>query len=1016
MKKLFLLLSLLLGWTFPGVCADEYLDISLMSGISNDTSIENWTFPLGKTTLWFGNDGGSIPPKYYTTGPTLRMYNGNILSVSGNESNIQITSVKFTFYNNKDWTSSPQLNSGDYSTSTKTWTGYTHEVVIKSKETVYIKRIDVTYTYGSSEVPVTSIRLDKNSISLTEGDSYQLKATVSPSNATNKTVTWSSSNSSVTTVDNNGNVKAIKAGNATITAKSGSVSATCSVTVQAKGPTEIPVSSISLDSSSLDLTIGDTYRLKATVSPSNATNKTVTWTSSNGTVASVDNDGNVKALKVGNATITAKSGSVSATCNITVKSKTAVIDGITYLYEDGVSEVSVGPGSYGSLSYLDIPNTVVINSKTYNVTSIEKEAFKNSTSLKEVILPSSIKTVGTDAFSGCSGLLKSAYSETLPNPFPNGDAIRYPASCVMQDGIIYDSQKTKIYFVSIRTKGEFSIPSTVKAIIDNAFKNCNELNTISIGNSVTDIGASSFDKCTGLKKVKINNLGPWCLINFANETANPLYNGHNLIVEDAEIIDLILPQTVSTVKDYAFINCNQFKSITIPENIYSLGKKVFEGCNMVTSVTAYPQNPPTIAGDTFSNYDATLYVPDVSRFTYENANYWKNFTNIELINVVYLGIIGFNKELKSKPVEILDLTSVDTYTDWVTNLSLNSNTLLYHAVNTGIATLQSATYKNKLSNAVLVTFTDGLDQGSLALNYNFRTDQEFAQYLSEVISETKVQDVPLQAYAIGVKGTDVSDDALFMTNLNSLSSKPENVHQVSSMSQISDEFNAIYEDIVRQKDQLILTISVPFMSDGAICRFTFDNASNAEFSNAWVQGTFNRSTMSLENITYEGLSSNSGNRIQGIQNGLNVSFSFFDCRDRYGNILQFPDKDYIDQWIYVDSNKTWQHNVEMGNNDIELEKRNSTAVMMLIDCSSSIGSSDFKNIQNVANIFIERLINYKGKYNTEVEEIYVDNDTPRPINIYTLQGICIKRNATEEDINNLPRGMYIIGGNKVLKR
>lgn len=853
-------------------------------------------------------------------------------------------------------------------------------------------------------------------MSLTEGDSYQLKATVSPSNATDKTVTWSSSNSSVASVDNNGNVKAIKAGNATITAKSGSVSATCTVSVQAKAPTEIPVSSISLDKSSLDLAVGDSYKLKATVSPSNATNKTVTWSSSNSSVASVDNDGNVKAIKEGKAAITARSGSASATCNITVKSKTAVIDGITYIFEDGASNVSVSSGSYGSLIYVEIPGTVVINSKTYNVTGIEKEAFKNCKSLKEVILPSSIKTVGADAFAGCSGLLKSAYSETLSNPFPYGDAISYPASCSVKDGIIYDNQQTKIHYVSIKAKGEFSVPSTVKSVGDKAFRNCSDLNTISIGNSVAEIGASAFDKCTGLKKVKINDLKSWCSINFASGSANPLYNGHSLILEDAEIIDLTLPQTISAVKDYAFIGGTRFKSITLHNNITSLGKKAFDGCTAVTSVTAYPQNPPTIADNSFSNYNATLYVPEASLSKYQNANYWKNFSNIELTNVVYLGMIGFNRELDIMPVNLLDLNSVDTYTDWVTDLSLNSNTLLYHAVNTGIYTLKASSYMNKLSTAVLVTFTDGLDQGSLALNYNFSTDQEYAQYLSETISTTKVQDVPLQAYAIGVKGTDVSDDVLFMTNLKSLSSKPENVHQVSSMSQINAEFDAIYEDIVRQKDQLILTISVPFMSDGAICRFTFDNASNAESSRVWAQGTFNRSTMCLENIIYEGLSSSSGTNIPGIQSGLNVSFTFFDCRDRYGKIMQLPNKDYIDHWTYVASNKTWQHNVEMGDNDIELEKRNSTAVMMLIDCSSSIGSSDFKNIQKVANTFIERLINYNGKYNTEVEEIYVDNEASQPMNIYTLQGVCIKRNATEEDIHNLPRGLYIIGGKKILKR
>ena len=131
---------------------------------------------------------------------------------------------------------------------------------------------------------MTSIKLDKTALSLAEGESATLTATVSPDNATNKTVTWSSSDKSVATVSSSGKVTAVKAGTAKITAKAGDKTATCTVTVSEK---VIAVTSIKLDKTSLSLTEGETATLTATVSPDNATDKTVTWTSSDKSIATV---------------------------------------------------------------------------------------------------------------------------------------------------------------------------------------------------------------------------------------------------------------------------------------------------------------------------------------------------------------------------------------------------------------------------------------------------------------------------------------------------------------------------------------------------------------------------------------------------------------------------------------------------------------------------------------------------------------------------------------------------------
>ena len=179
---------------------------------------------------------------------------------------------------------------------------------------------------GPKEEPITP--------STPGGDTTVPVAKVSPDNATNKTVTWSSSKSSVATVSN-GTVKAVAEGTATIMAKAGGKSATCLVTVTSK---EVAVTGITLSPTTLNLNFGETATLTATITPSNAT-ATVTWSTSNIMIASVDN-GKVTAEDLGEATITASAGGKSATCLVTVKAdgESAVKAALMKIYNamDGV--------------------------------------------------------------------------------------------------------------------------------------------------------------------------------------------------------------------------------------------------------------------------------------------------------------------------------------------------------------------------------------------------------------------------------------------------------------------------------------------------------------------------------------------------------------------------------------------------------------------------------------------------------------------------------------------------------
>ncbi len=167
-------------------------------------------------------------------------------------------------------------------------------------------------------VPVESVTLDKENISLEKGGSAVLTATVNPSNATDKTVTWESGDETVATVVN-GTVTAKGKGTAVITAKAGGKSATCTVTVT------VPVESVTLDKNNISLEKGDSADLTATVNPEDASDKTVTWKSSDENIATVVN-GRVTAVGEGTATITVTSNAdKTKTASCTVKVTVPVV-------------------------------------------------------------------------------------------------------------------------------------------------------------------------------------------------------------------------------------------------------------------------------------------------------------------------------------------------------------------------------------------------------------------------------------------------------------------------------------------------------------------------------------------------------------------------------------------------------------------------------------------------------------------------------------------------------------------
>ena len=211
--------------------------------------------------------------------------------------------------------------------------GGTATITVTTEDGNHTATCEVTVT-----VPVTGVMLSQTELPLVKGATATLTATVAPSDATNKKVTWSSNNTAVAIVEN-GTVTAVSGGNATITVttEDGNHTATCEVTVA------VSATGVTLSQTELSLVKGATATLRATVVPSDATNQKVTWHSNNTSVATVEN-GTVTAVSGGgNATITVttEDGNHTATCEVTVEATSAVEDVV-------FASVVVSPNPFGA--------------------------------------------------------------------------------------------------------------------------------------------------------------------------------------------------------------------------------------------------------------------------------------------------------------------------------------------------------------------------------------------------------------------------------------------------------------------------------------------------------------------------------------------------------------------------------------------------------------------------------------------------------------------------------------------
>ena len=269
-----------------------------------------------------------------------------------------------------------------------------------------------------------------------------------------------------------------------------------------------------------------------------------------------------------------------------------------------------------SLTSVTIPNSV---------TSISSEAFHGCGSLTTVTIPSSVTSIGSGAFRGC-GLS----AVTIPNSVTAiGDYAFYGCggltSLTIGNSVISIGNHT---FQYCRRLTSVTIPSSVTSIGNYAFYDCTSLTSVTISNSITSIGATAFTSSI-LNEVHISDIGSWCNIDFGDSYANPLNHGSNMYLGDKLVTELVIPESVTKIKRYTFYGCRSLSTVTIASSVTSIDDYAFDRCSSLTEVNSLNPIPPSIKSSSFSNYDATLYVPVSCKTAYVVDAIWGKFSKIE---------------------------------------------------------------------------------------------------------------------------------------------------------------------------------------------------------------------------------------------------------------------------------------------------------------------------------------------------------------------------------------------------
>ena len=554
---------------------------------------------------------------------------------------------------------------------------------------------------------------------------------------------------------------------------------------------------------------------------------------------------------------------------------------------------------------------------------------------------------------------------------------------------------------------QLKLPASLEFIGVSAFSDCRGIKgTLNIPSSVTSIGVDAFSGCNGLSGVEISDLEAWCNIVFGNYAANPLYYANHLYLNGNEIKDLVIPGSVTSIKNYAFYGCISLTSVEIPNSVASIGNDAFSDCISLTSVEI-PNSVTSIGWWAFSDCRSltNVEIPNsVTSIGYRAFDRCSGLKSVTIPNsVTFIGGEAFNycDDLASLTLAdgIEDLTFEDNSFD-VSTLYLGRNLVgkysfpKIESLTTGgfIKSIPSNIYNQKTLASVTinpgaqVVIEDGAFSGSSNLA-ELTLPEDITEIGANAFKGTALKNVTVPGGVIG-------DNAFANCNLDNII-LGANVERIGEYA--FDGSNTL-------KNVYATPTTPPAAQNNTFSYYEAqlwvpEEAIDTYYNNTRCWYRFNgKPLVCPENIEVTGPASFSGNPGDTLQltatiSPANVTLDRVLWRSTNPAVATVDNNGLVTIHNFRPSDEAMARAAEEGICQIIATTLYDESPMAVVNIDVLTTSIEYVNSEDMS-----------GGSSADLNQ----ND------IFTLQGVCLKRQASQEDIDALAPGIYIIGGKKVV--